>query len=134
MKKLLYIVLLGITFTALSCGGGDDIEAIEQRAGLTAQEYYKLLLDGKYDDFVAGMDGCDSLPNAYHEQMVANTAMFVEQQKEDHKGISDITLSRCHADTASHTAEAMLTLEYADNVKEIVCVPMVERNGNWYMR
>lgn len=117
-----------------ACSNGNDLEAIQQRAGTTAQEYYKLLLDEKYDDFVAGMDGGDSLPADYRQQMVANTAMFVADQKELHKGIKEITLSRCVADTAAHTAEAMLNIIYADSVKEVVCVPLVERNGIWYMK
>lgn len=133
MKNIIYILLLGIAVAA--CGSkGDDLESIQERAGMTAQEYYRLLLDEKYDDFVSGMDGGDSIPAAYRQQMVANTAMFVKDQKDAHKGIKDITLKTCKADTASHTAEAMLTIMYADDAQEMVCVPMVERNGVWFMK
>lgn len=133
MKKLLYVLSFGLLLVACSVGG-NELEVIEQRAGTTAHEYYKLLLQEKYEDFVLGMDGGDSLPAAYREQMVANTAMFVKQQRDQHKGIKEFVLSRCVADTASHTAEAMLEIVYADSTKEIVCVPLVERNGNWYMK
>ena len=133
MRNILYIA--AVVMLLASCGSkGDDLEAIQERAGTVAQEYYKHLVDGKYEDFVAGMDGADSLPAAYREQMIANTAMFVKQQTDEHKGIKDVAYTSCIADTAAHTASAMLSLEYADGVHEVVCVPLVERGGNWYMK
>lgn len=133
MRKIIFFALACVLFAA--CGDkADSIEAIQERAGLTAQEYYKLLLEDKYEDFVSGMDGGDSLPAGYREQMVANTAMFVKQQKDEHKGLQAVSVERCVADTAAHTAEAILNIEYADNAKEVICVPLVERNGNWYMK
>lgn len=132
MKRLLYTLMVGIAITA--CSSKDDIEVIQERAGNTALEYYKLLLDEKYEDFVAGIDGGDSLPADYKEQMVANTAMFMQQQKDNHRGIADISITRCTADTAAHTANALLKITYSDSVKEVVCVPLIERNNVWYMK
>jgi len=132
MRNLFFILLA--TFVLAACSRGNDLEAIQQRAGTTAQEYYKYLLSEKYEDFVDGLDGSDSIPAAYREQMIANTAMFVKQQNDEHKGIKDVVLSHCIADTAAHTADAMLNLMYGDNTQELVCVPLVERNGNWYMK
>lgn len=118
-----------------ACGTATDRQAeIEKRAGATAEAYYRLLLDGKYADFVSGMDGGDSLPAAYREQMETNAAMFVSQQRDEHRGMKSITFTRCKADTVARTAEAFLTIEYADSTRETVCVPLVMRRDMWYMR
>lgn len=118
----------------ISCGKSETIEDIQQRAGKTAESYYALLIEGKYADFVAGIAGSDSLPTSYREQMIDNTAMFVQQQKDEHQGIKAVTLSRCEADTASHSAQAFLVIEYADKNKEVVSVPLVSHEGIWYMK
>ena len=131
--KTLTIILAAVLSLAC-CTDSNDIEAIQERAGKTAEAYYTHLINGNYADFVAGMDRADSIPADYREQMEANAAMFMKQQNDDHKGISSITLSKCKADTANHTAEAFLVIEYKDKVSEVVCVPMVERAGNWYMK
>lgn len=118
----------------MSCSKSETIEDIQQRAGKTAEAYYALLIEGKCADFVSGIAGSDSLPADYREQMVANTAMFVQQQKDKHQGIKAVTLSSCKADTARHTAQAFLIIEYADKNKEVVNVPLVSHGDVWYMK
>lgn len=135
MKRLPFILIVSIfSLLAVSCSKGESIEEIQQRAGNTAVEYYKLLINGNYEDFVSGMLGGDSLPPVYREQMVANAAMFVQQQKDEHKGIKEVTLSSCKADTARHTADAFLYIHFADSAKEVVNVPLVEKDGVWFMK
>lgn len=119
---------------SLTCCKGDSREREQERAGQTAKAYYALLLEGKYSDFVLGMDGGDSLPDGYRQQMEANAAMFVEQQKTEHKGIKSIEYSHCHADSTLCSAEAFLTITYEDKTQETICVPMVQRNDIWYMK
>ena len=129
MRKIL-IFIFALTFVACA----ESLEDIEKRAGQTAVEYYKLLQQERYTEFVGGMYGADSIPQDYRQQMEDNAAMFLSEQKKSHKGISDIALSRCKADTAHHTAEAFLTIQYADSVEEVVCVPLVMHNNTWYMK
>lgn len=133
MVKKIFLFLMSMTFVA-SCSEKNELEAIQERAGRTAEAYYSHLVSGKYADFVAGMDRADSIPADYREELEANAAMFAKLQADAHKGISAVTLSRCVADTAAHTADAFLVMTYKDNTKEVVCVPMVERAGNWYMK
>lgn len=132
----MYRILSIITLCALlaACGRKESLEDIEARAGQTAVEYYKLLQEGKYSDFIAGMEYGDSLPKDYRSQLVDNVAMFVKQQKDNHKGIVAITLSRCHADTAHNTAEAYINIHYADSAQEVVCVPLVMQGEIWRMK
>lgn len=135
MKRIQYLILVSVfCLLAAGCRKGESLEDIQLRAGNTAVEYYKLLINGKYEDFVNGMLGGDSLPPVYKEQMIANAAMFVKQQTDEHKGIKEITLSSCKADTAQHTADAFLYIHFADSLKEVVNVPLVEKDGVWYMK
>lgn len=134
MNNTKYIIVIVSLLLAVSCGKSETIADIQERAGKTAEAYYTLLLEGKYDDFVSGTYGGDSLPASYREQLVANAAMYVQQQKDAHQGIKSIKAIRCVADTAHHTAQAYLEISYADSIKETITVPLVSHNDIWYMK
>ena len=85
--KTLTIILAAVLSLAC-CTDSNDIEAIQERAGKTAEAYYTHLINGNYADFVAGMDRADSIPADYREQMEPNAALLIKQQNDEHKGIS----------------------------------------------
>lgn len=99
-----------------------------------AKAYYDQLLQGDYAAYVDGTLKGDSVPPAYRRQLTLNMQMYVERQKAEHKGISKVEALRATPDTASHTVNAFLFVTYADSTKEEIVVPMVEKNGVWYLR
>lgn len=103
-------------------------------AGIAAKGYYDLLLEGKYDEFVAGQNMPHRIPEGYRQQLVLNAKMFVEQQKDEHRGIKDFQVLDAKADTAHHVADVYLTVTYGDSTKEQIVVPMVEVENKWKMR
>ena len=103
-------------------------------AGIAAKGYYDLLLAGKYNDFVAGYNQPNRIPKGYHEQLLLNARMFMEQQQEEHKGLAGIHVLHAKADTARHVADVFLQMVYGDSTKEQVVVPMVLVHGDWKMR
>lgn len=105
-----------------------------QLAAVAAKGYYDLLLEGKYAEFMAGYNHPNRLPAGYHDQLVMNAQMFVEQQKSEHNGIAKVNILNAKADTAHHVADVFLQMVYADSTKEQVVVPMVEVKGEWKMR
>ncbi len=105
-----------------------------QLAAVAAKGYYDLLLEGKYRDFVAGIRQQGKIPQGYHDQLVMNAQMFMEQQKKEHRGISRVDVLNASADTAHHVANVFLNFVYGDSTKEQVVVPMVESHGEWKMR
>ncbi len=105
-----------------------------QLAAVAAKGYYDLLLEGKYQDFVAGIRQQGKIPQGYHDQLVVNAQMFMEQQKKEHRGISRVDVLNASADTAHHVANVFLSFVYGDSTKEQVVVPMVESHGEWKMR
>ncbi len=127
MRKLLYITLLLI---AVGCGGTDPAEV----ASAAAKEYYKLLLEGKYDEYVDGFYRPDSIPGSYRSQLIDNAKMFMAQQKEERRGLLDVRVVSAKVDTSLHVANVFLILSYGDSTNEEIVVPMVEQKGVWYMR
>ena len=103
-------------------------------AGIAAKGYYDLLLQGKYQDYVAGFHQPDRLPKSYRDQLLLNAQMFVEQQEEEHKGMKSVHVLNAKADTAKHVADVFLQVAYGDSTKEQIVVPMVEVKGEWKMR
>lgn len=103
-------------------------------AGIAAKGYYDLLLEGKYQEFVAGYQQRNRIPKGYCEQLVLNAQMFVEQQQEAHQGMQKVDVISAKADTAHHVADVFLSLAYGDSTKEQIVVPMVLVKGTWKMR
>lgn len=132
MKKLSFFfgLLMIVGLGACKSEGPDA----GQLAAEAAKEYYDLLLEGKYREFVAGYNQPNRLPDGYHDQLVMNAQMFVEQQQDEHKGIDKVNILNAKADTAHHVADVFLQMVYADSTKEQVVVPMVEVKGEWKMR
>ncbi len=130
MKKLC------LFFVVLAALGSCKKEAPDagQLAAVAAKGYYDLLLEGKYQDFVAGIRQRGKIPQGYHDQLVLNARMFMEQQEKEHKGIARVDVLKANADTARHVANVFLSFVYGDSTKEQVVVPMVEDHGEWRMR
>lgn len=106
----------------------------EDVAANTARLYYQYLIDGKYDDFVAGMDQHVEHSQNDVRQLVENAKLYVQRQQNQHQGIKSVSIASSEVDTAQHTAMVFLIMEFADNNKEQILVPMVERDSLWLMR
>ena len=106
----------------------------EEIALQAAKAYYEQLLHGEYEAYVDGTLKGDSVSPAYRQQLVLNMQMYVERQNAEHKGISRVQALRAMYDSSAHTSDAFLAIEFADSTKEEIVVPMVEREGVWYLR
>ena len=132
MKKFLFFMIFRIGLIFASCK--KETPDPGYFAGIAAKGYYDLLLEGKYNDFVAGYNQPNRIPKGYHEQLLLNARMFMEQQQEEHKGLAGIHVLHAKADTARHVADVFLQMVYGDSTKEQVVVPMVLVRGDWKMR
>lgn len=132
MKKFLFFMILGIGLVFASCK--KETPDPGYFAGIAAKGYYDLLLEGKYNDFVAVYNQPNRISKGYHEQLLLNARMFMEQQQEEHKGLAGIYVLHAKADTARHVADVFLQMVYGDSTKEQVVVPMVLVHGDWKMR
>ena len=128
MRKLLIVLLLAALWSACSR------EHPEKIAAQAAKECYDLLLDGKYDEFIARKANTDSIPASYREQLVANMKMFADQMQPEHHGMKEVRIVNCTADTARHSANVFLVICFGDSTIEETVVPMVENQGRWLMK
>ena len=129
MRRLPYLLLF-LLFRG-ACGGGTTPEEL---ASLAAEGYYRHLLRGEYEQFMAGKDGLDDMPDDYREQMRAAYKQYMAQQKEVHRGILDVRVSNAKTDSSLHLTNVFLVLCFGDSTNEEITVPMVEREGRWRMR
>lgn len=106
----------------------------EEIALQAAKAYYEQLLHSEYEAYVDGTLKGDSVSPAYRQQLVLNMQMYVERQNAEHKGISRVQALRAVYDSSAHTSDAFLAIEFVDSTKEEIVVPMVERDGVWYLR
>ena len=88
----------------MSCG--DKAPATEKVVATTAKLYYDYLLEEKYDDFVEGIDLSFPKSETYKTQMRDCAKMFVDKQKQAHKGIKTVDAVNAEVDADEHSANA----------------------------
>lgn len=127
-----YVAFIGL-LCAVCAACSSDIKTDEQAAN-TARLYYDYLLQGQYDDYVAGIDGYDEMPESYRRQLTDNARMFMKQQNREHGGIERLRIMRADIDTEAQTAQVFLVISYQDGSNEQIMVPMVRNGSLWMMR
>ena len=132
MKYLCYFLCAVLAMAFSSCG--ETPVETEKVVATTAKLYYEYLLQGKFEDFVGGIDHHVPAGEAYDKQLVDNAKLFVKRQEILHDGLVRIDVSDAEVDVDAHTANAFLVFSFADSTSEQVVVPMVERDGVWLMR
>ncbi len=133
MKQLAFALLAGLLL--LGCHKLTPEEAALAAAKTAAKGYYDHLLAGRYEQFLQGRAGTDSLPDSYREQLITGYRQFMAQQTSAHGGISSLRVNdSAYIDSTLHLIQVFLLLQFADSVEEEIVVPMVEDNGRWLMK
>lgn len=123
---------LAVLAVLVSCG--DRSVNREDMAARAAEEYYGHLAAGRYDGYLAGVWGADSLPVSYREQLLTNARQFAAAQSDAHGGISEVRAVNAVTDSLTGRTDVFLMLCFGDSVKEEIVVPMIESGGRWMMR
>lgn len=126
-----YVCMTCLVLMLLSCSSKTSHE---DAAGKAAGEYYKDLIDGRYDDYVAGMQNTDSIPETYREQLVTMAKQFAANQKEERGGMKSAKVVTTVMDTTHTVADVYLEISYGDSASEEVVMPLVLKNGKWKMK
>lgn len=107
----------------------------EEQASLAAKGYYEHLIHGEYEQFLQGKDGLKKQAEPeYWSQLVDNCHQFMHQQKESHRGIHEVRIVNAKTDTLQKYVNVFMMLCFGDSTNEEVVVPMVDRDGRWYMK
>ena len=132
-KSLVGIVgLLGfLGILGMSCGN----PTAEEMASLAAKGYYEHLIHGEYEQFLQGKAGLNKhSEQEYWNQLRDNCHQFVHQQEQAHRGIHEVRVVNAKTDTLQKYTNVFMMLCFGDYTNEEIVVPMVERDGRWYMR
>lgn len=132
-KSLVGIVgLLGfLGILGMSCGN----PTAEEMASLAAKGYYEHLIHGEYEQFLQGKVGLNKhSEEEYWNQLRDNCHQFVHQQEQVHHGIHEVRVVNAKTDTLQKYTNVFMMLCFGDSTNEEIVVPMVERDGRWYMR
>jgi uncharacterized protein YdiU (UPF0061 family) len=124
---------LALLLLALLVACSKELSPTEQ-AMEAVKENYTNLFDGRYEAFLKGRVGIDSIPDSYREELLTSYKQFVIQQKQAHGGINSFVVTNAKADSTLNIMQVFLTINYADSMKEEIVVPMVEHNGEWKMK
>ena len=130
MRRLLIITVCTVVAAIISCSRDKQDFA----AANAAKDYYELLIAGQYGQFVRGMNYANPIPDSYREQLELNARMFVNEMNADRKGLREVRVINCVSDSVLPAANAYLMLCFGDSTFEQVVVPMVKRDGRWYMK
>lgn len=103
-------------------------------AARTAKIYYDHLLKGQYEQFLEGKNLPNKVPENYRKQMIEVYKVFVSRQDSLHQGVDSVTINDAKYSAKHQTANVFLTLHFGDATHEEVLVPMVRKQGTWYMR
>ena len=127
---MLLRILLGCLLL-LSCSG--EVKPAESQ-GPTPEEVeriYNLFLQGRYEDYVAEMASCDSVPGFYRQQMVDLFKQHAFQQKERNGGAIKATVERMDVTPSAQQANVFLRVYYQNQTHEVVMLPMVKIGQRW---
>ena len=107
----------------------------EEMASLAAKGYYDHLVSGEYEYFFEGMDQSEMMNEVqYRSQLIDNYRQFKAEQDSAHGGIREVRIVRASTDSVQKFTNVFLMLCFGDSTNEEIVVPMVERDGRWYMR
>jgi hypothetical protein len=126
---LVFLVCIIVIFTSCSSKKNQ-----EDAAGKAAGEYYNDLIEGRFEDYVAGMANTDSIPGSYREQLITMAKQFVAIQKEERGGLKAAKVVTTVMDTTRTVAEVYLEISYGDSASEEVVLPLIKEKGKWKMK
>lgn len=124
------LVVAGLLASCKTDKGPQEGEVAAQ----TAKIYYDQLLKGQYEQYFEGKDQPKKVPESYRKQMIALYKVYISRQDSLHQGIDSVTINDAKYSAKNKTANVFLTLHFGDATQEEVLVPMVRKNGTWYMR
>ena len=136
MRKLLFTLS---ALAALACSG----DAVERQAAEAACSYYNRMLEGYPDGMAAAQEGVGDQPDDYRRQLEAAFGIYADDMVQKHGGLRAVSISpnigrRDSLPTAhgafEHIVYAFLLLSFNDSTQEEIAVPMVQRDGEWFIK
>ena len=130
MKRILLPIFLGALLCVAACSRQSD-RLTHASARQAAERYFTMLIDGRYDAYVDGLIGSDSMPDDMRSQMIDLLAQFMVQQRVNRDLLHVTATSDSIKDS---TAYVYLDILYGDSVSEQVGMSLQFIGNRWRMQ
>lgn len=134
MRRAVRNLTAALLVLALAACGHEEAAVRHTTPADAAIAYYDLLVKGQYADFVAGMQSCDSVTDAYREQMVTLIKQHYVEAAKVNGGLHAASVVRTQVIDDTLAANVFLNLTYNDSTSEEIVQPMVWDGQQWRMR
>ncbi len=132
MKRVVYIYV-AVVLMLCACWDDRNRNNVHEEVQRLAHESFECIMQGDVDGWMTRVAGYDSLPDEYKIQLRNAMLQHMDKEMQAHGGLASFSVTGDNV-TDSITAEAYVQLLYADSVSERIHLPMVKRNGVWYIR
>lgn len=127
------LLLLGFLVLLLAACKGGDKNTQSDDPGQVAVSYYNQLAQGKYEQFVQGMESYAHKPNSYQSQTVVLIKQHDIETKNTNGGIRSVAVNKVEKSEKGSSANVFLNITYKDGSVEEIDVPMVLSKNGWKM-
>ncbi len=132
MKRTVY-AFVAVVLMLSACWDDRNRDNSREEVRRVAIEGFDHILQGDVDGWLALVADYDSLPDEYRTQLRDAMLQHLDKEMKAHGGLASVNVTGENM-IDSITAEAYVQLLYADSLSERIHLPMVRRNGIWYIR
>ncbi len=132
MKRTVY-AFVAVVLMLSACWDDRNRDNSREEVRRIATEGFDNILQGDVDGWLALVADYDSLPEEYRTQLRDAMLQHLDKEMKAHGGLASVSVTGENI-IDSITAEAYVQLLYADSLSERIHLPMVRRNGVWYIR
>ncbi len=131
MRRLSFLFLSVVLLVSASCHRPSLDDLSDESARYAAEFYYAMLVEGRFDEYVAAMEHSGEMRPEMRSQMVALMAQFVDDIKMNKGGL--VSAKATSDSLSGNEACVFLDVLYADSTQERVAFPMVFQQ-QWKIR
>lgn len=131
MKRILFPIALCAIVCSLACCSGNGNSLTHKSARHAAERYFTMLIDGRYEEYVGGLSGADSMPQDLRDEMVDLVAQFAANHKVRREMLNVVAADDSLRDS---TAFVLLDVFYGDSTSERIGMPLIFSDGRWLMQ
>ena len=128
-----FFTMMVVSLLLYSCSNGEQKSA-EDMAMDAALRCYEALYNNLPEVYLSERIGVDEMPSEYHQELLEVYRQHVKEVNREHQGVKSVKASQATMDTTLNVMQVFLMLNYGDNTKEEIVVPMVECNGKWMLK
>ena len=126
MKLLYFAFTLILPLLMLSCSSDDPADA--------AVSYVKMLDEGKTDELIDHIYGCDSAKAEYREHMISIYGQMSASVLKECGRIKNVEVVKVDNHEAEGYADVILHIVFESNAERDILISLVRHNDEWQLK